>query len=267
MSRVAGMIESYMSGRCAGYLAVAIAVALPWSTSATAALIGLWFLAYLPVFNFGAISREVFTWRGGLPLLLCAWAALGLLWSDASWTDSVNALRQYQKLIFIPLALAYFRHSDYGIAVVIGFATSCTVLLLVSLIVTVWPDVQWWYSRTPGVPVKTYITQSAVFAICAFCLLYVSVDAWKKKSRGFAIITLLIALAFVGDILFIITSRTELVVISVLVISVQHAFPWMEGIVAGPADACSLDHFCMEYIWLPARPNTGNQAGSSNIFV
>jgi O-antigen ligase len=212
------ILHHYKSGRFAGYAAVAIAAALPWSTSVTAAFIAIWFVAYIPQFNMKVILGEIFSWRGGLPLLLCGFAILGVFWSEASWHDTFIGLRQFQKVLFIPLTIAYFRHSEYGVPVIIAFASSCIVLLLVALTVTIWPEIQWWRSRYPGVPVKTYISQSAVFGICGFCFLFVAWDQWQKQSRYFALIAFLVALTFLADILFIITSRTELVVIAVLVV-------------------------------------------------
>jgi hypothetical protein len=227
------ILYHYKSGRYGGYAAVGIAAALPWSTSVTSAFIAIWFVAYIPQFNRKALFDEIFSWSGGLPLLLCGFAALGVFWSEASWPDTVAGLRQFQKILFIPLTIAYFRHSDYGISVIIAFATSCTVLLLVALTVTIWPEIQWWQSRYPGVPVKTYISQSAVFGICGFCFLFVAWDQWKKQARFFALMAFLLALTFLADILFVITSRTELVVIAVLIVLLfVRLFGW-RGFAAG----------------------------------
>ena len=231
MGRV--LLKGYSSGQYAGFLAIAIAAALPWSTSVTGILIAIWFLAYLPIFDLSAIRQELFTWRGGLPLVLFAFAATGTLWSDVTWAEKLRGLQEYQKLIFIPFTIAYFRHSEYGRPVIASFFISCTALLAAALIVTAWPEIQWWQSRYPGVPVKTYITQSAVFAICAFGLLYVAIDLWKQRAYGYSTAAMLLASVFLGDILFFITSRTELVVISVLVVLLCARLLGFKGLAIG----------------------------------
>ena len=57
----------------ADWLAVCVAVSLPWSTSATAISIAVWLLVLLPTLDIAAIRREVETAAGGLPVLL--WCA------------------------------------------------------------------------------------------------------------------------------------------------------------------------------------------------
>ena len=55
--------------RVADCLAVAVAISLPWSTSATGILIVLWLIALAPTLDLAAIRREVMTPAGGLPVL------------------------------------------------------------------------------------------------------------------------------------------------------------------------------------------------------
>lgn len=204
--------------RTTDYLAIAIAISLPWSTSATSILMIIWILAFLPTLNLADLRREIFTLAGGFPVLLVAWAALGMLWVDTTWAESLGGLRQFQKLLFIPVVLAYFRHSSCGMQVVAAFIASCIALLTLSLIIALWPEIQWWHTRYPGVPVKNYITQSAEFAISAFCLFYFSIVAWKAQAHRLAIIASFIALVFIVNIIFVATSRTELIVIAVLIV-------------------------------------------------
>ena len=56
-------------------LAVAVAVSLPWSTSATSILIVLWMIAVLPTLDVASVRREAMTPAGGLPVLLWALGA------------------------------------------------------------------------------------------------------------------------------------------------------------------------------------------------
>jgi len=213
------LLVELRSRRPTDYLAIAITISLPWSTSATSILMVLWLLAFLPTISFANLRRELFTPAGAVPVLLVALAALGMLWADVSWAERFGGLRQFQKLLFFPVVIAYFRYSDAGMRVALSFLASCIALLAVALATALWPDLQWWQSWGPGVPVKNYITQSAEFTISAFWLLYLAVDAWRAGARRFAIAAVGIACAFIGLIAFVVTSRTELLIILVFLLT------------------------------------------------
>jgi O-antigen ligase len=221
--------------RNADYLAIAVAISLPWSTSATAILMVILILAFLPTLNLADLRKEIFTMAGGFPLLLFAWAAIGMLWVDATWAEAFAGLRQFSKLLAIPVLLAYFRHSNCGMQVMAGFIASCIALLALSLIIVLWPEIPWWHLRYPGVPVKDYITQSAEFAGSAFCLFYISIEAWKARAYTFFIVTTLIAIAFIGDIVFIVTSRSALLIIPALIVVFGARLYGWKGMLLGVA--------------------------------
>jgi len=84
MNRASRLLDSLKTGRAADYLGIAVAISLPWSTSATSILLTIWLLAYLPTFKIADLRKELFTPAGGLPILLFVWAAAGMLWADAS---------------------------------------------------------------------------------------------------------------------------------------------------------------------------------------
>jgi O-antigen ligase len=109
--------------RLADWLAVGVALALPWSTSATSVLIVLWFLAWLPTLDVSALRREVASAAGGLPVLLWALGALGMLWAAVSWGERFEGLGSFHRLLAIPLLLAQFRRSDRGMLVLRGFSS------------------------------------------------------------------------------------------------------------------------------------------------
>ena len=150
----------------ADWLAVGVAVSLPWSTSATAILIVLWLLAVLPTLDVDRVRRELATGAGGLPVLLWALAGVGLLWSVAMWSERLNGFGGFHRLLLIPLLLAHFRRSEHGRHVLYGFLVSAICLLIASFIFALTPAL---YDplRPPGVPVKDYILQSGIFLICA----------------------------------------------------------------------------------------------------
>ena len=141
-------------------LATAVAVSLPWSTSATSILIALWLIALVPTLDASSVRREVLSAAGGLPLLLWALGALGMLWADVSWSDRIAGLSGFHKLLFIPLLLAQFRRSGHAKWAILGFLASSVLLLVVSWALVLTPGIPWrWRGhKSLGVPVKDYFT-------------------------------------------------------------------------------------------------------------
>ena len=209
--------------RVADWLAVAVVVALPWSTSAAWVFIGCWLLALVPTLSVDMLRREVMTWAGGLPVLLVLTAAIGMLWADISFKERFAGFDGFLKFLVIPLLLAQFRRSGRGMPVLYGFLISCVVLLIVSWGFKIKWDLapgQGYYipDKLPGIPVRDYIAQSAEFLICAFGLLAVSFDMVRKRRFALAASAALLALLFVFNITYIAPGRTALVVIPVLIL-------------------------------------------------
>ena len=198
-------------------LMVAIAVSLPWSTSATGILLVLWLLALFPTLEWSDVRRELMTLAGGLPVLLFLLGVLGMAWSDVPLLERWKGLDGFFKLLVIPLLMVQFRRSDKGTWVFIGFLFACVALLIASWIVVIWPDIPKG-SPESGVAVKSYIVQSAEFMMCAAGLLYLAVEAARSRRWSSMTALLVLALAFLLDIFFIATSRTTLVVIPVLIL-------------------------------------------------
>jgi O-antigen ligase len=194
-------------------LAVAVAVSLPWSTSATGILIALWLVAVLPALDATALRRELRSAAGGLPVLLVALAAAGLLWSDVSPSDRLRGIEPFLRLLMIPVLFAQFRRSDRGTWVGAAFLVSATILLAVAWTMFIF---KLNFGHGPYIPVKDYITQSGIFALCAFALLDIALDEWFGRRRPVAVLSVMLALLFIADIVYVSTSRTTLVVIPVL---------------------------------------------------
>src|ERR1043166_5220604 len=76
--------------RLADGLVVLIAVALPWSPSATAICIVAWLIAVLPALSAASLKRELESAAGGLPVLLWCLGVIGMLWADVSWTERLQ---------------------------------------------------------------------------------------------------------------------------------------------------------------------------------
>lgn len=197
-------------------LAVALAISLPWSTSATGILAALWLLAFIPTCDLSSLRRIVTTPAGGMPILLLALGAAGTLWADIAWAERANGMSSLLKLLFIPLLLCQFSRSNRGPHVLIGFLGSCVLLLIASWATYVWPQLPI-LSRNTGVPVKDYISQGAMFTICIFVSARLSFDYWRGGRRYLALALAGLALIFLANIFYIATSRTSLVVLVILV--------------------------------------------------
>jgi O-antigen ligase len=199
-------------------LAAAVAVSLPWSTSATGILIALWLVALVPTLDAAALRREVMSPAGGLPILLWGIGALGMLWADVSWSERIAGMSGFHKLLMIPLLLAQFRRpAARGEWVILGFLFSSLLLLAVSWALVLTPGLSWRGSNSIGVPVKNYILQSALFAICAFALIGQAAELWRTRLR-LALAALLGAAAFIANIVYVSTARTTLVVLAAMLL-------------------------------------------------
>jgi O-antigen ligase len=199
-------------------LAVAIAVSLPWSTSATSILIALWFFALVPLLRWDEVGRESLTPAGGLPVLLVLLGAAGMLWADASLIERWKGLDSFLKLLAIPLLLVQFRRSVRGNWVFAGYVLSCIVLLTVTTMVIAMPPLAAKFLHFDNVIVKNAATQSGEFVICIFGLLYLLVGAIEQRRWPWALVCAAVILAMLANIFYFSTGRTALVTIFVLLV-------------------------------------------------
>jgi O-antigen ligase len=200
----------------ADILAVAIAVSLPWSTSATAILIGLWFFTLVPVLRWDELRREILTPAGGLPVLLVLLGIAGMLWTDVTLLERWKGLDSFLKLLAIPLLLVQFHRSERGNWVFAGYLLSCVALLVVTAIVIAVPPLAAKFLHPDNVIVKNAATQSGEFVICIFGLLYLMVGAIEQKRWPLALVCTAPVLVMLGNIFYFSTGRTALVTIFVL---------------------------------------------------
>jgi O-antigen ligase len=242
--------------RAADWLAVAVAVSLPWSTSATGILIAIWLVVVLLTLDVAAVRRELATAAGGLPGLLCALAAVGMLWADTNWSARLAGFVPFLRLFIIPLLLAQFRRSDHGLRVLIGFLASAIGVLIFSWVLVLFPALPW-HTLEVGVPVKDYILQSGEFLICAFALFALAFDAvrmgrWRLIAGIFAL-----ALLFLANIIFVATARTTLLVAAVFVLLLGwRQFRWKGLLSAAILFAILGVGVAIESPYLRARLNT-----------
>ncbi len=211
----AKVLDLRMLAQLADWLAVAVAVSLPWSTSATGILIAVWLITVFPTLDMASLRRELATAAGGLPVLLWVLAAVGMLWADVTWAERIGGLGKFHRLLVIPLLLAQFRRSEHGIWVIYGFFASMLGLLLMSWVAVAFPGLPW-PGKQFGVPVKDYIIQGETFLICAFALLGRAFDERGEKKRRSILALVGLAVLFLVDITFVATGRTVLVVAPVL---------------------------------------------------
>lgn len=234
--------------RAADWLAVAVAVSLPWSTSATSILVVLWLFAVLPTLNVAAVKRELASAAGGLPVVLCALATLGLLWSDVNWSERFGGYTPFLRLLLIPVLLAQFRGSEHGMRVIIGFFASVTGVLLLSWLLVIFAGLPW---RTMqfGVPAKDYILQSDEFLMCAMVLFAIAFDAARGGRWRSVAGLVVLGIAFIANILFVVTGRTTLVVAPVLILLLGwRQFRW-KGLVGSAVLLCLIA--AVTALWSP----------------
>ena len=218
-----GAIKRINAEQVADALAMAVVISLPWSTSVTASLIGLWLLSTLPFLrsprlqkSLRSLRKSLTTPAGALPVLLWLIAVLGMLWADVSWLERLRGLAGFYKLLVIPLLFVQFSRSAQAHYLLVGFLFSCTVLLIFSWASVLWPAVAW--SPYPGVPAKDYIAQSGEFVLCAFGSLHVALNALKIKRHLTGLAFAGLALAFVINVFYVAPSRTQLVVFPFLLV-------------------------------------------------
>jgi O-antigen ligase len=214
---VAHWVERASLARLADGFAMATVASLPWSTSATSIFIVLWLLALLPTLDVKAVRPDVLNPAGGIPVLLWLLGIAGLLWAAVSWRERLGGIESFHRLLVIPLAFCQFRRSGQGIAVAIVFLLSESVLLAFSLVHFVfWDFAPFHFGHFAGVPVKNYISQSAMFEVCGFALLGLVVAEWQAGHRLRALGLLALAATFVLHLIYIATGRTALVALPVL---------------------------------------------------
>jgi O-antigen ligase len=205
--------------RVADWEAVALAIALPWSTSATVILLVVWLVTLIPTLDFAMIWREVKTPAGGLPVLLWVLAVFGMLWADVSWSDRFAGLQGFHRLLMIPLLLAQFRRSEIGRWVLYGFLASASVLVIASWALAL-GLMTWQTSHRPsnGVVVHDVIAQSTIFIICSLALIWPIRELLLNGHWRKAIGLVGLAALFLADLVFVAISRADVVVIPVLVV-------------------------------------------------
>ncbi len=213
-----GLFDRTRLMRAADALATAVAVSLPWSTSATSILAALWVLTLIPTLDWGDVRRELLTPAGGLPVLLVALGVLGMAWAGVPLVERLEGLDSFFKLLVIPLLFVQFRRSDRGLWVFGGYLLSCVLLLAASTVVLAFPNLPFVAMHPDNVLVKNAATQSGEFVTCIFGLLFLAVEFLERRRWRWLFGSLAVVLGMLANIFFVATGRTALVIIPVLLV-------------------------------------------------
>jgi O-antigen ligase len=210
--------------RAADWMAVAVAASVPWSTSMTGILIGIWLLCIIPTLDLRSLRWAVAVPAAAIPLALFLYGVIGMAWGGASFADQWGSIKPTLRFLAFPLLFIQFRRSERGMWVLGGFLVSCTVLLAVSWLLMAWPVYAGPY---PGVPLRDYIIQSGEFLICAFALAHLSISAWREHRRRVAAALAALAIVFLLNIAFVAMARSTLIVFVVLLVVIAlQRFAW-----------------------------------------
>ncbi|MBV8924243.1 MAG: O-antigen ligase family protein [Bradyrhizobium sp.] len=206
-------------------LAILIAILLPWTTTGVGIAVVLWLIALVPTIEPRALLQSSKRPACALPVALFALALAGMLWSDASSHDRMHQLSQIGKFLALPLLIYHFERSQRGMAVFTAFLISCALLAVVSCIVALDPilSAKLYFSRGPFLPtsgifVKNYIDQGQEFSLCAVALAYPVVTSLREGQTKRALWLAPIAVALVANMMFVVTSRTALVTMPIMLV-------------------------------------------------
>jgi len=224
---LASMLSSVLSARHdknarirnADLIAVLLALLLPWSTSGVGIAVVLWLVAVAAVLEWRPFLRSLRRPICVLPIALVALAALGTLWSDASWSARLHAVSPATKLLVLPFLFYHFERSPRGMWVFVAFLASCTVLMVASWIVAFDPSLTLKRPDEPsghGIFVKNYIAQSQEFVLCAVVLIFPIITLFRDGKRRQALLLMAIAASFILNMVFVVVSRTALVTLPVM---------------------------------------------------
>jgi O-antigen ligase len=215
-----GLRTSPLAARAADWLAAAVVASLPWSTTATGALIACWLVAALLSLDrsrFALLRHPALA----LPALLCGLAAAGMLWADVPWPERLQGFGPFPKLIVIPLLMMQFFRSDRALPVLSAYLASSILLLAYSWTSLMWPDVAL-TREYPGVPLKDPIYQSIGFVLAIAALVHLAINKAQERRYGYAALCLGLIAAYLANIAYVATSRTALIVLPVLLLVIAY---------------------------------------------
>ncbi|MEH2554128.1 O-antigen ligase [Bradyrhizobium algeriense] len=221
----------------ADVFAILAAFTLPWSTTLVAIFVPCWLGAVALVMDWRAYGRLLKQPICYLPFALVGLALVGTLWSDAAWGARLYAIAPTLKLLVLPGLFYHFERSSRGMWVFVAFLVSCALLMVVSWLVAYDPSLSLKPSQNDarGVFVKNYIDQSQEFALCAVALVYPFLRLVRAGKFWQSLLLGLISVCFIDTMAFIVTSRTAIVTMPVMlaVFALVHLRPRTSLIIIG----------------------------------
>jgi O-antigen ligase len=202
----------------ADFFAVLTAVALPWSTSLVAIFVLCWLGAVAWTMDYRVYLQSLKRPICFLPLVYFALAGVAILWSDATWTETLYGIAPTAKLLLLPALFYHFERSSRGSWVLVAFLASCTVVMAMSWIVAFNPSftLKSKGAEVCGIFVKNYIDQGQEFVLCAAALVYPIIVVLRERKWLRAAVLGCIALSFIFNMTFVVASRTALFAIPIL---------------------------------------------------
>ena len=209
---------------CLDIYPILVAASIPWSTTAVAVFMVVWFFILIPTVERRSFLSCLKQPASFLPVALFALAVLGTLWADGPWPTRLHGISPVTKLLAIPILLYHFERSTRGATVLIAFMASCVLLLALSWMVAFDPGLafravplQDYYGVVArGVPVKNYIDQSQEFSLCAVALAYPILTLLRDKRFWPAAALIAVSLGFAVNMAFVIVSRTAMVAMPIM---------------------------------------------------
>jgi O-antigen ligase len=204
-------------------VAALIAILLPWTTTGASIAVVLWVVALGFACEPRALLRSLNRPASALPIAFFALVLIGMLWSDAPSEERLHQLSQAGKFLVLPLLIYHFQRSPRRMWVLAAFLISCVLLAIVSCITALDPNLsaKLYFSRgvylpVSGIFVRNYIDQGQEFSLCAVALAYPVVTLLRNGQTKKALLLAAIAVALVANMMFVVTSRTALVTMPVM---------------------------------------------------
>jgi O-antigen ligase len=197
-------------------VAILLALALPWSTSLVSIFGVVLMITMVPFLDVEAFVASLRRPICLAPIALFVLALVGTLWSDAAWGMRFYAVGPAAKLLVLPALFYHFERSERGTWVFVAFLGSCALMVVASTIVAFDPALALKPHADRGIFVKNYIDQGQEFSLCAVALAYPIANFAGQRRWLSALLLLALMLLFLANMVFIVTSRTALVTIPIM---------------------------------------------------